>query len=734
METAQAQVVDTQVPVVDTQVPVGDAQDPVVDTQAQVVDDTQVPVGDTQAPCETYSYSADTAKVMNILVRSIYTDKDIFLRELISNASDAISKVYLQDLKYQVGNEIKIWADKEKSQLIIQDTGCGITKEELITKVGSIGTSGTKQFMEAIAKSKDQMIGQFGVGFYSVYLVASSVKLITKPVAENKIWEWTSQSESSYSIRELGSYDDDNFTRGTKIILTLSPEHSEYLEQDTLSKIIKTHSSYITHPILFEKSEHKKGEDGNYYEELIWERMNWVPLWVRPKEDIQHQEYVDFYLNNIQDNLDQHVKEEPIIYKHFKVEGAVNFTALLYIPEKAPFNLFEPSKRGQSLKLYTKNVLITADHKDLYPRWMEFVKGIVDTSDIELNVSRQTIQNTSKLRKISNRLAKAVIEMMEELAEDKDKYALFYKEFSSSIKNGIHEEFSPKEYRNNADTSDRMCGNKYAKQMMKLLRFNTSLGRNVGFDEYVRNMKSDQKAIYYIAGDKKEALELSPFMDRLKLLNLEVLYFEEPIDEYIKEYMTEYKMDEWGGGDVVGLHDPGYERFKKPDMNDMGIKTFVDVCRDELLLPESENQTNMDKSQGDELCEKLDQLYKDIGVGFFKVKLDNNFTSAPAIVVNQLHISAQLEKLMANNATTKRDEQYRPALDRKNLLISSSNPLIKHLHKIICQDKTPLDNPELIELAKYIRTMALIAGGYEADNSFKFVKKFGDLLLESLIK
>lgn len=684
---------------------------------------------------ETYSYSADTSNVMSILVKSIYTNKDIFLRELISNASDAISKVCLMSPQYQLDNQIKIWANKSNSQLVIQDTGTGITKDELINKVGSIGTSGTKQFMEAIAKSKDQLIGQFGVGFYSVYLVSSSIQIITKPVGENKIWEWVSNSESTYSIRELESYENENFTRGTKIILTLNPDSAEYLEQDKLMEIIKTHSSYITHPIMFEKTEHKKGSDDNYFDSIVWEKMNWIPLWAKPKDEIQEVDYIDFYLHNIQDNLDQHIKEPPIIYKHFKIEGAVNFTALLYIPAKAPFNLFEPSKRGQSLKLYTKNVLITADHRDLYPKWMEFVKGIVDTSDIELNVSRQTIQNNAKLRKISNQLVKKVIEMMEELVLDEDKYTQFYKEFSCSIKNGIHEEFSRNEdsYKNDGG-ADRMCGNKYAKQMMKLLRFNTSCERNIGFDVYVQNMKPDQKAIYYIAGDKKEALELSPFMDRLKDLGLEVLYFEEPIDEYIKGFLTEYKIDEWGGGDVVGIHDPGFERFKEPDMTDMKTKSFVDVSRDKLLLPESVNSTGISQTEGNELCAKLKQLYETIGIKFFEVKLDEKFTSVPAIIVNHVHLSAQLEKLLANNAATKRTEQYKPVFERKDMLVSGSNPIIQYLHKTICVDNTPLDNPELVELAKTIYTSALVAGGYEPDNAFKFIKTFNKLLLESISK
>lgn len=688
-----------------------------------------------QTEYETYSYSTDTSNVMSILVKSIYTNKDIFLRELISNASDAISKVCLISPQYQLDNQIKIWADKSNSQLVIQDTGTGITKHDLINKVGSIGTSGTKQFMEAITKSKDQLIGQFGVGFYSVYLVSSSIQIITKPVGENKIWEWSSQSESSYSIRELESYGDKNFTRGTKIILTLKPDSIEYLEQDKLMEIIKTHSSYITHPIMFEKTEHKKGSDGNYIDEIVWEKMNWIPLWAKPKDEIKDQDYVDFYLHNIQDNLDQHIKEPPLIYKHFKIEGAINFTALLYIPAKAPFNLFEPSKRGQSLKLYTKNVMITADHRDLYPKWMEFVKGIVDTSDIELNVSRQTIQNNSKLRKISNQLVKKVIEMMEELVLDTEKYAQFYREFSCSIKNGIHEEFSRNDdsYRNDV-SADRTVGNKYAKQMMKLLRFNTSGGRNIGFDVYVSNMKPDQKAIYYIAGDKKEALELSPFMDRLKDLGLEVLYFEEPIDEYIKGFLTEYKIDEWGDGNIVGIHDPGFERFKEPDLNDMKTKTFIDVSRDKLLLPESVSLTGISQTEGNELCGKLKQLYESIGIKFFEVKLDEKFTSVPAIIVNHVHLSAQLEKLLANNAATKRTEQYKPVFERKDMLVSGSNPIIQYLFKMICVDNIPLDNPELVELARTIYTSALVAGGYEPDNAFKFIKTFNKLLLESISK
>jgi molecular chaperone HtpG len=687
----------------------------------------------TQSQFETFNYSADTSNVMSILVKSIYTNRDIFIRELISNASDAINKVCMINPKYSLNNSIKISYSKELSQLVIKDTGCGITKQDLIDKIGSIGTSGTKQFMEAISQSKDKLIGQFGVGFYSVYLVADKIQIVTKPVQEpNKIYEWVSESESSYSIRELAKYDDINnndvdFDRGTKITLTLREDSQEYLEQDKLMEIIKTHSSYIEHPIMFEKQEYKKDADGKYLyddeKEKILEKMNWLPLWAKPKSTITEQDYVDFYLHNIQDNLEQHVKEPPILYKHFSVEGAVNFTGLLYFPQKAPFNLFEPSKRGQSLKLYTKNVLITADHKDLYPKWMEFVKGIVDTSDIELNVSRQTVQNTKKLRKIYNQLVKKVVEMLEELAKDENKYLQFYKEFSCSLKNGIHEEFSREGH---TDESDRMVGNGFAKRMMKLLRFNTSYGRFVGFDEYVKNMKPTQKAIYYIAGDKKESLELSPFMDKLKQLDFEVLYFEEPIDEYIKGFLTEYKIDEWGDGNVVGIHDRDFERFKEPDLTDLNIKTFVDVARDKLLIESNPDEIN--STQGNELCIKLKELYQNMGIKFFEVKLDEKFNSVPAIIVNHVHLSAQLEKLLNNSAATKRNEQYKPVFERKDMLISNSNKIAQYMYQKLCIDCVPLNDPDLIDKAQTIYTMALIAGGYEPDNAFRFVKKVNELL------
>lgn len=659
---------------------------------------------------ETFNYTADTDSVMRIMIESLYTNKNIFLRELISNASDAINKIKIiglqnpQLIRQNPTFEIKISYSKELNQITIQDNGCGITRDDLISKIGSIATSGTKQFVEVLAQGKNELIGQFGVGFYSAYLVADTITIITRPVGTNTVYEWKTSNRTSYTIKQLENYDED-FIRGTKIILDIKQDcKEEYLDEDKLLNIIQTHSSYIEHPIYFYKGK----SDGDGKE---WVKVNFIPIWNRPKDSITHEQYVDFYLN-FGNNKEQHITEHPICYKHFSVEGAVDFNALLYIPAKAPFNLFEESNRGQSLKLYTKNVLITADHKNLYPKWMEFIKGVIDTSDITLNVSRQTVQDSPKLRKIYNQLVRKTIDMMFELVNEDAKYAQFYQHFAQSLKNGIHEEFS----REGRDNADRMIGNANGKRMLKLLRFHTSNNRFIGFDEYVRSMVPTQKAIYYIAGDKKEVLESSPFLDRLKQVGYEVLYFTEPIDEYIKAFLTQYK-----DGEITGIHDDGYERFSKPDLTDMSTKVFVDVSRDDLLIQSEEN--DMQIEQTNELCAKLMELYKGIGINFFEVIPNDKFTTVPAIVVSRVHLSAQLEKLLCNNAMSKRKEQYQPMFDRKNLLISPSNDITKYLHQKLCVDKVPIDNPEIVQICRFVHTTALISGGYEISDANNFVRQ-----------
>ncbi len=659
---------------------------------------------------ETYTYTSDTESVMRIMIESLYSSKDIFLRELISNASDAINKLKVIAQKnpslisLNPKFEIRVSYNKELGQIMIEDTGCGITKEDLITKLGSIATSGTKQFVQALQQGKNELIGQFGVGFYSAYLVSDSITVITRSVGTNTVYEWKTSNRTNYTITQLYNFDPD-FIRGTKIILNISDEcKEEYLNEDKLLQIIQTHSSYIEHPIYFYKGK----SDGEGRE---WTKVNFVPIWNRSKDSITHEQYVDFYLN-FGNNKEQHITDPPLHYKHFSVEGSVDFKALLYIPAKAPFNLFEESNRGQSLKLYTKNVLITADHKNLYPKWMEFIKGVIDTSDITLNVSRQTVQDSPTLRKIYNQLVRKTIDMMFELVNDEAKFTQFYQHFAQSLKNGIHEEFS----RETREHSDRMEGNRNGKKMLKLLRFHTSHGRFIGFDDYVKSMGSKQKAIYYIAGDKKEVLETSPFLDRLKKIGYEVLYFTEPIDEYLKAFLTEYK-----NGEITGIHDDGYQRFEKPDLTDIDTKVFVDVSRDDLLISPEEN--DLEKTQADVLCSKLIELYKEIGINFFEVKPNDKFNSVPAIVVSRVHLSAQLEKLLCNNAMSKRKEQYQPMFDRKNLLVSPSNSVIKHLYTKLCVENVSISDPEIIKIARFIHTTALISGGYEINDANNFVRQ-----------
>lgn len=674
------------------------------------------------------TFTANVTNVLEIVSKSLYTNKEIFLRELISNGSDAIGKVIKLGNKYKTDNSIRISMNKQEKTVTVRDSGIGMTKEDLIKKLCSIGTSGTKEFKESNDLSNVQiqnnLIGQFGVGFYSVYLVASHIQIITKPVEENKIWEWKSESFSSYSIRELTEYVDDagdeDFTRGTKIILTIKPEEEEeFINQDRLIDIIKTHSKHNAHLILFEKHDKEKGE-------IFWEKLNLEPIWLRPKSEISQEQY-DYFYKNLDCNKEQSITDPPILTIHVKLRGEVNCNILLFVPHRAPFNAFESSVNGKNIQLITNGVKITDDsHSNFIPTWMQFLKGIVDTNEIELNVSRQTIQDSKKLRKVTNMVTNKFLEMIEELmVTDNEKFLQFYNHFAPYIKNGIHEESS----RDCRDYNERNIGKNFAKRLIKMLRFNTSKNRFIGFDEYVRTMKPDQKGIYYNSGATKDDLEQSPFMDKLVSSNYEVFYFVDPIDEYIKAYFGEYHTDT---GRIIGNSDDGYNRWDKPDLNDMSVKVFVDITRDDLLLPIQEDEIT--KAQGDELCNTLKPAYESLGIKLFDIKTDDKFDTIPGMIVNHVHLSAQLEKLLKNNPNTMRDKQYAQAFERKDLLISKNNKVIKYLYEKLCVDKVDWKNPTITSILKHIHSCGLLAGGYDLPNPNEFVKSSIDFMCLSFEK
>ena len=479
------------------------------------------------------NFEAETKQILNLMVHSIYTHKEIFLRELISNASDALDKARFESItksdKYTGMDNlrIKIEIDEQNRILTIKDNGIGMTKEDVIQNIGSIARSGTKAFLEKIkqeAENKKEsgidLIGQFGVGFYSAFMVADNIIIETKNVESDKGVKWESSGDGSYSVEEIDKKD-----RGTNIILKLKPKNEneeneeDYSNRYTLERLIQKYSNYVHYPIIMDMPIPKKDEkEIQQYEEKTINSI--ISIWQKNKSDVKTEEYNEFYKEHFHDYA------EPFDIIHTKAEGTLEYTALLFIPSKAPFNFLYPNfERG--LELYSKNVFIMDKCKELIPEYLKFVRGLVDSQDFSLNISREILQHTNQLKRIASNIEKKILENLENiLKNDRKKYEEFFKEFGESIKIGIYSDFTKKEKLSNLllFQSSETAENEY-----------TTLA------EYKERMKEGQEFIYYAAGKDKAYIEKLPHMEGMKDKGFEVLYFTDRVDEFMVGMMRDYE-------------------------------------------------------------------------------------------------------------------------------------------------------------------------------------------------
>ncbi|MDD2933094.1 MAG: molecular chaperone HtpG [Methylotenera sp.] len=621
-------------------------------------------------PKESMAFQAEVKQLLQLMIHSLYSNKEIVLRELISNASDAADKLRFEALAngalYENDSELKIRVafDKAARTVSISDNGIGMSRDEVIANIGTIAKSGTKEFFNALSgdQVKDaNLIGQFGVGFYSAFIIADKVSLTTRRAGATEAVRWESSGEGDYTLEAA-----DKATRGTEVVLHLREGEDEFLSDWKLKTIIRKYSDHITLPIVMKKSEWKDGAEVATDEDETVNKAS--ALWARNKNDITEEEYQEFYKHV------SHDFENPLAYTHSRVEGKQEYISLLYIPSKAPFDLYDRERR-HGIKLYVKRVFIMEDAEKLMPQYLRFVRGVIDTSDLPLNVSREILQSSRDVEAIKAGSVKKVLGLLEDMAENKpDDYAKFYKEFGRVLKEGPGEDFANKE------------------KIASLLRFASTKAdtdvQDVSLKDYIARMQPEQDVIYYITADSFAAAQHSPHLEIFRKKGIEVLLMSDRVDEWLLGSLAEFEG-----------------------------KKLQSIAKGDLDLGklESDTEKEIQKKIEEEAKTLVDRIKQTLGSQVKDVRVTHRLTDSPACLVSDAQdLSGNLARML--KAAGQNAPEAKPILE-----INPAHKLVKRLESETADDLFG-------DLAHVLFDQALLAEGGMLDDPASFVKRMNSLI------